>query len=87
MDIRRAMPVVLTEDPVVSRAFYESLLGFRVAADEDGMMMFASTTIPVMTSLTSLALTRPSNSIQPRRDGERVGVQPCASFDKIVIRS
>ena len=40
--IRRAIPVVLTDDPAATRAFYEGLLGFRVAMEVDGMLMFAS---------------------------------------------
>jgi catechol 2,3-dioxygenase-like lactoylglutathione lyase family enzyme len=46
MRIRRAMPVVVTDDPGASRAFYESVLGFRVAMEQDGMLMFASRTTP-----------------------------------------
>ena len=46
MEIRRAMPVVKTADPEASRAFYEGFLGFRVAMEEDGMLMLASTTTP-----------------------------------------
>ncbi|SDG55777.1 hypothetical protein SAMN04489810_0626 [Microbacterium pygmaeum] len=40
------MPVVMTVDRAAARAFYEDFLGFRVAMDEDGMMMFASPTTP-----------------------------------------
>ena len=43
MHIRRAMPVIRTEGSDEARAFYEGFLGFRVAMDEDGMLMFAST--------------------------------------------
>jgi catechol 2,3-dioxygenase-like lactoylglutathione lyase family enzyme len=46
MEIRRAVPVIRTDDPDGSRAFYEGVLGFRVAMDEDGMLLFASTSIP-----------------------------------------
>jgi hypothetical protein len=46
MEIRRAMPVIVTEDPAAARVFYESFLGFRVAMDEDGMIMFASRSTP-----------------------------------------
>ena len=46
MEIRRAMPVVKTERPAEARAFYEGFLGFRVAMDEDGMLMLASTSTP-----------------------------------------
>jgi catechol 2,3-dioxygenase-like lactoylglutathione lyase family enzyme len=46
MNIRRAMPVVVAEDPVGARDFYESFLGFRVAMEEDGLLMFASQTTP-----------------------------------------
>jgi len=40
------MPVVTTEQPAQARAFYEAFLGFRVAMDEDGMLMLASTSTP-----------------------------------------
>ena len=46
MEIRRAIPVVKTDDPEGTRAFYEGLLGFRVAMEQDGMLMFASTSTP-----------------------------------------
>jgi len=46
MHIRRAMPVLTTTDPEAARAFYEGFLGFRVAMDQDGMLMFASTSTP-----------------------------------------
>lgn len=46
MDIRRAIPVVLTDDPGATRSFYEEFLGFRVAMDEDGLLMLASKSQP-----------------------------------------
>jgi catechol 2,3-dioxygenase-like lactoylglutathione lyase family enzyme len=46
MSIRRAMPVVITEEPAASRAFYEGVLGFRVVMEEDGLLMFASPSVP-----------------------------------------
>ena len=46
MDIRRAMPVITTDRPQAARAFYVDLLGFRVAMDEDGMLMLASRSVP-----------------------------------------
>jgi catechol 2,3-dioxygenase-like lactoylglutathione lyase family enzyme len=46
MEIRRAMPVVVTKDPIAARAFYEGYLGMRVAMEQDGMLMFASNTTP-----------------------------------------
>jgi catechol 2,3-dioxygenase-like lactoylglutathione lyase family enzyme len=46
MEIRRAMPVIKTERPAEARRFYEGFLGFRVAMDEDGMLMLASTSTP-----------------------------------------
>jgi catechol 2,3-dioxygenase-like lactoylglutathione lyase family enzyme len=46
MRIRRAMPVVVTEDPGAARRFYEEFLGFGVGMDEDGMLMFASRSTP-----------------------------------------
>lgn len=46
MEIRRAMPVIKTDRPADARRFYEGFLGFRVAMDEDGMLMLASTSTP-----------------------------------------
>jgi catechol 2,3-dioxygenase-like lactoylglutathione lyase family enzyme len=40
------MPVVKADAPAEARAFYEGFLGFRVAMEEDGMLMFASTSTP-----------------------------------------
>lgn len=40
------MPVITTERPAETRAFYEDVLGFRVAMDEDGMLMLASRSTP-----------------------------------------
>jgi catechol 2,3-dioxygenase-like lactoylglutathione lyase family enzyme len=42
MEIRRAVPNLLTADLGASREFYAGFLGFDVAMDEDGFMMFAS---------------------------------------------
>jgi catechol 2,3-dioxygenase-like lactoylglutathione lyase family enzyme len=46
MEIRRAMPVIKTNRPADARQFYEGFLGFRVAMNEDGMLMLASTSTP-----------------------------------------
>jgi uncharacterized glyoxalase superfamily protein PhnB len=46
MSIRRAIPVVFTDDPDATRAFYVDLLGFRVAMQEDGLLMLASPSVP-----------------------------------------
>ena len=40
------MPVVKTSRPAETRSFYERFLGFRVAIEEDGMVMLASTSTP-----------------------------------------
>lgn len=40
------MPVIRTDRPQEARAFYEGFLGFRVAMDQDGMLMLASRTTP-----------------------------------------
>ena len=40
------MPVIKTDRPAETRAFYEDFLGFRVAMDEDGMLMLSSTSTP-----------------------------------------
>lgn len=55
MQIRRAMPVLRTNDPATARAFYEGFLGFRVAMDEDGMLMFASPSTPTTQLLVAWA--------------------------------
>jgi catechol 2,3-dioxygenase-like lactoylglutathione lyase family enzyme len=44
--IRRAMPVVVTDDPQGSRAFYVGVLGFEVAMDHPGFLMLRSPTVP-----------------------------------------
>ncbi len=46
MTIRRAIPVVATDDPLASRAFYEQFLGFDVVMEHDGFLMFASPIVP-----------------------------------------
>lgn len=40
------MPVIRTDRPTETRRFYEDFLGFRVAMDEDGMLMLASKSTP-----------------------------------------
>jgi len=42
MTIRRAVPNLLVEDLEQAKAFYAGFLGFDVAMDEPGFMMFAS---------------------------------------------
>jgi catechol 2,3-dioxygenase-like lactoylglutathione lyase family enzyme len=46
MNIRRAIPVVVTEDPEGTRAFYADFLGFRVGMEEDGFLMLVSPSEP-----------------------------------------
>ena len=46
MSIRRAIPIVVTEDPAGTRAFYEDFLGFRAAMDEAGFLMLVSDSEP-----------------------------------------
>jgi catechol 2,3-dioxygenase-like lactoylglutathione lyase family enzyme len=46
MSIRRAIPVVVTEDPRGTRAFYEDFLGLRVGMEEDGFLMLVSPSEP-----------------------------------------
>ena len=48
MGIRRAIPNILSRDLAASRAFYEDFLGFRLAMDEEGFMMFASRENPAV---------------------------------------
>jgi catechol 2,3-dioxygenase-like lactoylglutathione lyase family enzyme len=56
MDIRRAMPVLKVDDPAQARRFYEEFLGFRVAMQQDGLMMLASPNVPT----TQMILASPS---------------------------
>ena len=44
--IRRAMPVVFTDDPEGSRAFYEDFLGFTVGMEQPGFLMLKSPSVP-----------------------------------------
>ena len=46
MSVRRAVPVVVTDDPAGTRAFYEDFLGFRVAMENDGFLMLVSPAVP-----------------------------------------
>ena len=46
MSIRRAIPIVVTEDPAGTRAFYEDFLGFRVAMEQTGFLMLVSPSEP-----------------------------------------
>jgi catechol 2,3-dioxygenase-like lactoylglutathione lyase family enzyme len=40
------MPVVVTDAPEETLAFYVDVLGFRLAMEEDGLAMLASTSVP-----------------------------------------
>jgi catechol 2,3-dioxygenase-like lactoylglutathione lyase family enzyme len=46
MNIVRTIPDIRSLDMAASRAFYEGLLGFRVAMEHAGMLIFASETQP-----------------------------------------
>ena len=46
MSICRAIPVVVIEDPVGTRAFYEDFLGFRVGMEKAGYLMLVSPSEP-----------------------------------------
>ena len=46
MNIMRTIPDIRTLNMPASRDFYESLLGFKVVMDVEGMLMFASSTEP-----------------------------------------
>lgn len=46
MDIRRAIPVVTTDDPAAARRFYTGFLGFEVAMEQDGLLMLRSPSVP-----------------------------------------
>jgi catechol 2,3-dioxygenase-like lactoylglutathione lyase family enzyme len=66
------MPVVVTEDPAEARRFYEGFLGFRLAMDEDGLMMFASPSTPT----TQLIVAWPSpTALDPRVREVSVSIQ------------
>jgi catechol 2,3-dioxygenase-like lactoylglutathione lyase family enzyme len=53
--IRRAMPVLSTDDPAGTRAFYVDLLGFRVGMEQDGMVMLVSPSEPTTQVLVTWA--------------------------------
>jgi catechol 2,3-dioxygenase-like lactoylglutathione lyase family enzyme len=55
MDIRRAMPVVVSTDLAASRAFYVDFLGFAVAMDEPGFLMLRSPSVPTTQLLVATA--------------------------------
>ena len=61
MEIRRAMPVIRTGDPEASRAFYEGFLGFRVAMEQEGMLMLASTSTPTTQLIVAWECAEPSD--------------------------
>ena len=61
------MAVVTVEDPTAAREFYEGLLGFRVAMEEDGLLMLASTSVPT----TQMIIAWPSETAM---DPEVLGV-------------
>ncbi len=61
MEIRRAMPVIRTDDPEASRAFYEGFLGFRVAMEQEGMLMLASTSTPTTQLIVAWECAEPSD--------------------------
>lgn len=46
MTIRRAMPDIRSDDPEGCRAFYAGLLGFSVAMERDGFLLFQSPSDP-----------------------------------------
>jgi predicted enzyme related to lactoylglutathione lyase len=46
MTIVRTVPDIRSLDMAASRTFYETLFGFAVVMDQDGMLMFASPTHP-----------------------------------------
>jgi catechol 2,3-dioxygenase-like lactoylglutathione lyase family enzyme len=72
VEIRRAMPVLTTDDPAAARAFYEGFLGFRVAMEEDGLLMLASTSTPT----TQLIVAWPSpTAMDPAVLGVAVSVE------------
>jgi catechol 2,3-dioxygenase-like lactoylglutathione lyase family enzyme len=53
--IRRAMPVLTTDDPEGTRAFYVDLLGFRVGMEQDGLLMLVSPSEPTTQVLVTWA--------------------------------
>lgn len=46
MTIRRAVPNLVSSDLAASRGFYEGMLGFEVAMDEDDLTMYRSPSNP-----------------------------------------
>jgi catechol 2,3-dioxygenase-like lactoylglutathione lyase family enzyme len=85
MDIRRAIPVVVVDDPVAARSFYEGFLGLRVAMDEDGMLMLVSRSTPT----TQVILAWPSpTAVDPELLGVDLSVEvPDARYALAAARS
>jgi catechol 2,3-dioxygenase-like lactoylglutathione lyase family enzyme len=66
------MPVVVTDDPDAARRFYGDFLGFRLAMEEDGLLMFASPSVPT----TQLIVAWPSpTALDPGVLGVAVSVE------------
>jgi len=59
VSIRRAIPVVVTEDPAGTREFYEEFLGFGVVMEDDGFLMLASSSVPTTQVIVAWATPAP----------------------------
>jgi catechol 2,3-dioxygenase-like lactoylglutathione lyase family enzyme len=66
--IRRAMPVVVTDDPPGSRGFYEDVLGFIVAMEQPGFLMLRSPSVPTTQVLLTWADPEGMDPRAPRVD-------------------
>ena len=63
MEIRRAIPVVATDDLETARDFYSGFLGFELAMDEQGFRMFRSPSNPTAQVITA---SRMGETMDPR---------------------
>ncbi len=63
MDVRRAIPIVNTDDLQDTRRFYGDFLGFEVAMDEQGFTMFRSPSNP---TAQVIAASRMGETMDPR---------------------
>ena len=63
MEIRRAIPVVATDDLETARDFYSGFLGFELAMDERGFRMFRSPSNPTAQVITA---SRMGETMDPR---------------------
>jgi catechol 2,3-dioxygenase-like lactoylglutathione lyase family enzyme len=83
MSLRRAIPVVRTDDPEALRSFYEGMLGFRVSMEQDGMLMLVSHSTPT----TQVIVAWPSpTALDPELLGVDISIE-VDDVDEVLRRS